>query len=79
MSESFYLSIVGFGSACLTGICLAGCKNIYRIKCINFSCFGLICSRDIAAENTADTMNVNGLDTIPQPTIPNSRRNSSIN
>ncbi len=32
-----------------------------------------LCSRDIAAENTADTMNVNGLDTIPPPMT---RRNS---
>ena len=82
MSESFYLSVIGLGTVFVTGLCLAGCKNLYRIKCSSFSCLGMICSRDIDAENEADIQNPTATDIIPSrtfasPPFPASRRNSA--
>jgi hypothetical protein len=73
MSESFYLSIIGVGSALITALCLAGCTNLYRIKCMEYSCWGLDCTRDIDAENQADINNPT--DVIP-PSVGIVRRNS---
>ncbi len=74
MSESFYLSIIGVGSALITALCLAGCKNIYRIKCMEYSCWGLDCTRDVEAEIESDINNPN-TDVIP-PSAGIVRRNS---
>ena len=81
MSESFYLSVIGLGTVFITGLCLAGCKNLYKIKCSSFSCLGMVCSRDIDAENEADIQNPTATDIIPSRTFthqfPPSRRNSA--